>query len=1027
LKSQPIKYFTYLIIVLILSCSVKKDKWANRNFQALNTKYNVLFHGKEAFDKSLIDLKKQHKENFWEILPVEPMKVDPNEADDDEKKSKNFEKAEEKATKAIQKRSMNIKGKEKNFQIDEAYLLLGKSRYYDKRFLPALESFNYILYKYPESDKIYEAKVWREKTNMRLQNDGLAIKNLKKLFNNIDLKSAIYGEANATMAQAYLNLNKKDTALIYIKKAVNFIDSAEEYGNQKTSDKYLTKFKKAFTNRNEEKSRYRFILGQIYEDLNFKDSAYAAFQSVIDMRRKADRSFTMRAHAKQAQLSDYEHGDTVAFLKKYNKFLKNRENRPFLDLINHQVALFYDNLKNTKRAKTFYNNSLRKRGEDDYLAASNYRNLAKIYFDATNYKEAGKYYDSTLVLLNPKSKEFYRLKKKRKNLDDVIKYEAIAQNNDSILNVVAMSESERGSYYGKYIEKIKKIDFEKAEIERIKNINLEKEKNKQNSEIQTDNTSKGVRGIEAPKFGPKQSAAEANAFYFYNTTSVAYGKIEYKKRWGDRALKNNWRLSSASKGFQNTTSDTTSTAKSNDDETDTKPEKPEYDLKFYTDKLPKNQKAIDSLVKDRNYAYYQLGTIYSEKFKEYPLGAKKLEKLLEYKPQERLILPTMYNLYKIYEIIDKPKSLAMKDQIIAQYPNSRYAKIISNTAIGEELLKQSPEYVYKNLFANYEKGNLNEALADTNEAIDNFDGDEIVSKMEFLKATIIGKLEGVAEYKKALNDLALNYPNSSEGKEAEQILNADIPKLEQAEFNSEKPKSWNIVYCITKKDTTTVGKVTKAFNRYCKENFLEKFKVSRDIFSETDDFVTVHDITTEDYAKLMVQDIAKYKDTLFKKDAKTKKIKKQIVKFDLEDPYIIISNENYKVLYITKKIHKYLSLVDNTPTTIQTYRPSELPEQVVQTPEAVKDSIKKVEKEIKNNLASPKTGDKNPKIPEKIAPSTIDPRSLLPKEVQEAMKKRENKTVPSPARAIPNTNDPRNSVPKAVQDAMNTKQNEKKQ
>jgi hypothetical protein len=56
--------------------------------------------------------------------------------------------AETKATKAIQKHSMNIDGRERN-QIDEAYLLLGKARYYDQRFIPALDAFNYILYKYP--------------------------------------------------------------------------------------------------------------------------------------------------------------------------------------------------------------------------------------------------------------------------------------------------------------------------------------------------------------------------------------------------------------------------------------------------------------------------------------------------------------------------------------------------------------------------------------------------------------------------------------------------------------------------------------------------------------------------------------------------------------------------------------------------------------------------------------------------------------------------------------------------------------
>jgi hypothetical protein len=34
--------------------------------------------------------------------------------------------------------------KRRNFQIDEAYLLLGKARYYDQRFIPALDAFNYI-------------------------------------------------------------------------------------------------------------------------------------------------------------------------------------------------------------------------------------------------------------------------------------------------------------------------------------------------------------------------------------------------------------------------------------------------------------------------------------------------------------------------------------------------------------------------------------------------------------------------------------------------------------------------------------------------------------------------------------------------------------------------------------------------------------------------------------------------------------------------------------------------------------------
>ena len=42
-----------------------------------------------------------------------------------------------------------------------------------------------------------------------------------------------------------------------------------------------------------------------------------------------------------------------------------------------------------------------------------------------------------------------------------------------------------------------------------------------------------------------------------------------------------------------------------------------YDTEFYITKIPIEEKAIDSIKSERNEAYYQLGLIYKEKFKEY--------------------------------------------------------------------------------------------------------------------------------------------------------------------------------------------------------------------------------------------------------------------------------------------------------------------------------------------------------------------------------------------------------------------------
>ena len=118
-----------------------------------------------------------------------------------------------------------------------------------------------------------------------------------------------------------MNLEKKDSAVAKLK-------IAEE-----------------FTRINEDRARYRFILGQMYQEAGIRDSAFYYYDGVIDMNRKADRKYMMHAYAKKAQMFDYKNGDQDLFLEMYNKLVADRENRPYLDIVNHQMGLFYDNLE----------------------------------------------------------------------------------------------------------------------------------------------------------------------------------------------------------------------------------------------------------------------------------------------------------------------------------------------------------------------------------------------------------------------------------------------------------------------------------------------------------------------------------------------------------------------------------------------------------------------------------------------------------------------------------------------------------
>lgn len=869
MKVNTYKYIgLFAFIIFIISCSTKKDRFVNRTFHAKTAKYNILYNGDVALETGLKDLGTNYNDNFWEILPVERMQGDEEEMLPGETKDPNFERAEDKAVKAIQKHSMNIGGSEKNSQMDEAYILLGRARYYQNRFIPALEAFNYVLYKYPNSDKIYDAKVWREKINIRLENEQVAIDNLKRLLKDKKIEGQDLANANAMLSQAYLNLGVKDTALAVLKVA-----------------KEETRIK-------EEKARYTFIIGQLYESLNFKDSAAMAFNEVIEMKRKSPRKYTVQAHAKLAQQFDFETGDTLAFMEKFNKLLEDRENRPFLDVLNHQIALFYDKQNNDKEAIKYYNKSLRKQTVDQYLAASNYRNIAEINFKEAKYQTAGKYYDSTLTRLNDRTREYRAIAKKRLNLDDVIKYENIAKVNDSILYVVSLSNDERATYYSTYIEKLKETDIIKQkELERLALI----EENKANASgpsngklgTVSDLKNAGIVASSKSAFTPPSGNDDATSnFYFYNITNIAYGKSEFRKKWGKRELKDNWRLSKSSSNTSN------EDEKENDSIADKKEtvDKPEYKIDFYVNQLPTDQKVLDSLKKERDFADYQLGSIYKEKFKEYKLAASKFEKLLVNKPEERLILPAKYNLFKIYEILGSPKAALIKQEIISEYPSSRYAQIIQNPD-QESQDDQSPEIVYANLYKEFENGNIRGSYEKVNELINKYTGDEIAPKFELLKAKIVARLKGLDEYKKALNFVALNYPNAQEGKQAEAVLAKDIPNLEKLEFNNSSATSWKIVYPKNHMATKEIEELTQKLEKYIKDRNNSTVKISNDFYNQDTNFIVIHGLLSKELTQSTISFLRDYKD------------------YKVKDEAYFISSDNYTVVQIKKNWNNYLELI----------------------------------------------------------------------------------------------------------------------
>ena len=824
------------------ACSTKKDALLNRNWHALNTKYNTLYNGNIAFEEGREGLNAVYQDNYWEILPVERLEVTEDIKLDSEDNNPNFLIAEEKATKAIQKHSMDIKDEERNPQTDEAFLLLGKARYFDQRYMPALESFNYILNKYTQSDKLNEATIWREKVNIRLENEELALRNLKRLIKQEYLSDQEYADARAMMGQAYINLKIQDTAIQQLKIA------------------------SAYTKKNPERGRYLYIIGQLFNELGYKDSANYAFDKVIDLNRKSPRVYMINAHLQKIQNTELTDDNREEMYEYLTELEEDRENRPFLNKIYRQVAEFHLATQSDSLALVYYNKSLRATQNMPQLNALNYENLAIYNFDQNEYKPSGAYYDSVLQNLNENTKKYREVKKKLDNLEDVIKYEEVVQYTDSVITLYEFSIDDRITYFEEHIAQLKAV----AENERKKGENM---------------ANAGFAAFSKTKGGKENQGK----FYFYNITTLGYGKNDFKTRWGKRTLEDDWRWSNKSKA-QNLEVNGENPANTAANNVAALGEEEKYSVEFYLSQIPTDPLLIDSLRTERNFANYQLGLIYKEKFKENLLAAGKLESVLKSNPEERLIIPSKYNLYKIYEESGSSLATDMKYDIIKNHPESRYAEILLNPQAILTGSADSPDAKYQRLYKMFQHQEFLQVITGAEENISKYTGDPIVPKFEMLKANAIGRLQGFEDFKEALNYVALNYPNNPEGKKAQTMVAEQLPKLEPKVFSTETESTgtgnWKVVFPLKIRDDKKALRLKELLEKSI-EDLKYKNVVSKDIYNLEDQFVVVHGFKSKDFALGYAELIKNNKD------------------YRIDDENFVILSNNYKIIQVHKNIADY--------------------------------------------------------------------------------------------------------------------------
>jgi len=712
-----VKYTKKIIIILsvfafLSACSTKKNTVISRNYQALTTKYNVLFNGKEAFNLGVEAINYSYEDDWFKQLPIEPIKFE------EEKTNTPFDAAEEKAVKAIQRHGMKIEGVERNRQIDDAYLLLGKARYYDQRFIPAIEAFNYIITTYPFASLINETKIWRAKANIRIGNEEFAIASLKLL---LKVKDTL----QVNLPDEIKELGYSALAMAYIKA-----DSIQK------AKKMLIRATRTLKNR-AQGARNLFVLGQIYSSENKKEAALAVFNKIINFKR-APYKYKIHANIELAKNATND-ATSLAILKKMQKLIKNRDNRAYLDELYYQVGFLHEKNDSINSAIAYYNKSLRAPATSNKQKTFSYEKLGNINFKNSKYQLASSYYDSILKIApDTLNLRIRRIKRKQKNLASLIDFENIVTKNDSILKITSLSKAAQEVYFQKYIDALKKKDEAAAQL-------------------------KLNQDAFGASFGGNSLQSNKGKWYFYNSQSLGFGKTEFQKNWGNRKLEDNWRWFSKIAANNSTAKDSSQVGKKN----------LRYDLASYLKTIPTDTIVINTLIIERNQALYELGIIYKEQFKDTKLAIERLERVASLVPTKELILPINWHLHKVYkELGDEEKASKHKNVILTDYSKTKFAQAITspNKPFEEEKSINEVEKIYKEMYYLYKEEAFEETVTKINEILSTLQNSKLIPKFELLKAYAIGKYKDKESYEVAMNFVAVRYGNTTEGKQAKKIV-----------------------------------------------------------------------------------------------------------------------------------------------------------------------------------------------------------------------------------------------------------------
>ena len=732
-----------MLLLTIFSCSTKKNTFTRRLYHNITSHYNIYFNGFESLNEGTIELYKSAKENYTHVLPVfnfgtkqEAQQLNPQ-----------MDRAIQKASIAIQKHSMPFGGTEKVKWIDDSFLMIGKAYFYKQEYFSARRTFNFIIQEYGYNEIKYSAMIWLALT----YNQTGEYEKSEPLLNliTVDVKNGIVpDDVVKILPQVYADLYIRQE---YYDRAVDYLVEAIYYKPKRDL-----------------KTRMMFILGQIFQQSGDYARASEYYGNVIKRNPNYDMAFQARINL--AKSYDINSGDRQQITKILKKMLKDEKNKEYKDQIYYALADVAMRDRDTATALENFRLSVSSSVNNNYQRATSALTLADLYFEMPSYENAQAYYDTAMMIIPKDYPDYAEIENKTKTLTDLVESLITIQYEDSLQQLVRMSEPERNAVIDKIIAAYLEEQQRLAEQQRLE----------QALTVQEQAVSVSGPGAPGMPVGGK--------WYFYNTQTKEYGYAEFVRKWGRRKLEDLWRISDKQTiSFGNEAFDVSSDT-TRSDSVITAEQNP-VNRAYYLKNLP----FTDSLlaISDNKIleAYFNAGKVYRDGLKNNEKSKESFETMNERFPENDHKLLSYYYLYKIcFELGEAEQAEFYKNLIISQYPDSDYAKVLADPDYYAKIAteKNKVNILYEETYKDFEAGQYFQVIAKSNMAFSLYgDTIELAPRFAYLKAISIGKIDVVDSLVSQLKMIITKYPKSDIKTLSQSVLATIIkenPELKDENF-----------------------------------------------------------------------------------------------------------------------------------------------------------------------------------------------------------------------------------------------------